>query len=297
MIYKNWMSYIKDDVKLCDVVMPGSHNTGSYGMSWTGCCQDGDIYDQFCYGVRHYCMRLDTKNGVIVQCHGVTKGEPFTYSLRQFRRIIEENDSEFLLIDLREYYPQKIGPITLKFRADPKEVDKLLAKYINPEKYAFTDFDDISKVTMGDIRRSGKRYIIINHECAYAYSVNCKIDSPWDKKIHGLHAPHFVKECLSFLDKEYEGLLWFQTQMTPNLGTDIGFRSPRKLDKALRPHFKDLIKSIASDPDKLKKANIIGGDFMTEDYMKSCEILMLNILKNNIIEPLKDEFKKGLTPA
>ena len=33
MIYKNWMSYIKDDVKLCDVVMPGSHNTGSYGMS------------------------------------------------------------------------------------------------------------------------------------------------------------------------------------------------------------------------------------------------------------------------
>ena len=31
--------------------------------------------------------------------------------------------------------------------------------------------------------------------------------------------------------------------------------------------------------------------------MKSCEILMLNILKNNIIEPLKDEFKKGLTPA
>ena len=85
--------------------------------------------------------------------------------------------------------------------------------------------------------------------------------------------------------------------MTPNLGTDIGFRSPRKLDKALRPHFKDLIKNIASDPDKLKKANIIGGDFMTEDYMKSCEILMLNILKNNIIEPLKDEFKKGLTPA
>ena len=73
MIYKNWMSYIKDDVKLCDVVMPGSHNTGSYGMAWTGCCQDGDIYDQFCYGVRHYCMRLDTKNGVIVQCHGVTK--------------------------------------------------------------------------------------------------------------------------------------------------------------------------------------------------------------------------------
>lgn len=294
MIYKNWMSYIKDDVKLCDVVIPGAHNTGSYGMNPTACCQDGNLYEQFCHGVRHFCMRLDTIKGVIVQCHGISKGEPLEKSLLQFRHMLESNDSEFLLIDLREYYPQKLGPFKLKFHADPDEVDKLLAKYISPEKYAFTDFNDIKDVTMGDLRRSGKRYILINREQAYKYSVSCKIDSPWDKRIHGLKATNFIEECLSFFDKDYDGLLWFQTQQTPNLGTDIGFKTPKLLDKSLRPHFKDLIKNIAQDPKKLAKTNIIAGDFMTNDYMKAHEILMLNILKNNIIESRKEEFRKGL---
>ena len=37
MIYKEWMKYIKDDVKLTEVVMPGTHNAGSYGMLPVGC--------------------------------------------------------------------------------------------------------------------------------------------------------------------------------------------------------------------------------------------------------------------
>lgn len=294
MVYDKWMSYIKDDIRLRDVVMPGAHNTGSYGMSKTACCQDGSLYEQFCYGVRHFCMRLDTKKNEIVQCHGISKGELFEDSLKQLKKIIDSTDSEFLLLDLREYYPQKFGPITLKYHADPKKVDELLQKYIDPEKYAFTDFDNIVDVTMGDLRKSGKKYILINHENAYKYSVNCKIDAPWDKLIHGKPAPKFVKECLAFLDKDYEGLLWFQTQLTPNFGTELGLKSPRKLDEMIRPLFKELIKSIEEDPKKLSKVNIIAGDFMTKDFMKAKEILLLNISKNNVKDSLKEDFLKGL---
>lgn len=294
MIYKNWMEYIKDDVKLRDIVIPGSHNTGSYGMNPTACCQDGNLFEQFKYGVRYYCMRLDTKKGEIVQCHGIMKGEPLVDSLIQFQKMLNENDSEFLIIDLREYYPQQIGPINLKYHVDPKKVDELLEKYIQPSKYAFTDFEHISDVTMGDIRRSGKRYLLINYEEAYKYSVNCKIDAPWDKITYGLRPNRFVDALSKYFDKDYDGLFWFQTQQTPNIGTDIGFKTPRKLDKILRPHFKSMMRKIASDPQKLRKMNIVAGDFMTEDYTKSHEILLLNLFKNNVIDSLKDEYRKGL---
>ena len=33
MIYTKWMSYIKDEVGLTSLVIPGAHNAGSYGMS------------------------------------------------------------------------------------------------------------------------------------------------------------------------------------------------------------------------------------------------------------------------
>ena len=162
MIYKEWMKYIKDDVKLTEVVMPGTHNSGSYGMNALACCQDGTFYSQFAYGVRHFCIRYcgDKKKGVVLS-HGPVKGATLAEGFESIRRMIEENDSEFLIIDLREYYPQQVGPIKLKYHVDPKKVDELLEEYIQPSKYALTDFENISDVTMGDIRKAGKRYILI----------------------------------------------------------------------------------------------------------------------------------------
>ena len=32
MFYENWMSYIKDDAKLTNIAIPGSHNAGTRGM-------------------------------------------------------------------------------------------------------------------------------------------------------------------------------------------------------------------------------------------------------------------------
>lgn len=297
MIYKRWMSYVKDDVKLVNLVIPSAHNAGSYGMSAVACCQDGGFYEQFLYGIRHFCVRLDTdRKGNIILCHGITKGDLFENALKDWKKILEENDSEFFIFDVREYYTQHvIGSIDLKFHADPKKVDELLEKYIEPEKYAYTEFGDIAQVTMADLRKSGKRYILLNYKEDYKYSVNCPHIIPWDKIIHGMPAPSFVKKAVSFFDSfEVDGLFWFQTQQTPNIGTQIGFRTPRKLDRTLRPVYYKLIESIADNPKYLAKANIISGDFMTEDYMKVRSILLLNVLKGNVYEDKIMEFLKGL---
>lgn len=294
MFYKKWMSYLSDDAHLTQVVMPGAHNAGSYGMASTACCQDGNLYDEFVSGVRHYCVRLDTTRKGIVFSHGISKGDLFEHALAHLAKAMKECPTEFFILDVREYYPQKIGPVTLRYKADPKEVDSLLEKYISPKSYAFCDFDRIADVTLGDLRKNGKRYILINDNCDYAYSVNCPNILPWDKKTYGYKPEKFLREIPKIFEREHtDGIYWFQTQQTPNIGTEIGFHTPRKLNGFVTQHYAELMQTIASNPDYLRQANVIGGDFMT-DGVKCREIIRLNLNKGLVRPEVAEEFKNSL---
>lgn len=299
MNYCDWMSCIKDEVRLCDTVIPSAHNAGTRGMNKMACCQDADVYGQYLFGIRHFCIRLDTaKNGEIVLCHGISKGEPFENALKSFRRMLLEAPTEFFIFDIREYYEQKFGPVTLRYKADRDKTNALIEKYLEPEKYALHGFEDIGKLSMGDIRRSGKRYLLINYKTEYSCSLNCRQYFPWDRSIYGMKAESFAKECTQmFDDSHYEGggLFWFQTQQTPNIGTQIGLSSPRRLDRLLRPYFHIITDTIAENPDYLKKANIIAGDFMTENYEKVNRILKLNVLKGNVKPEAEKDFQKAFS--
>lgn len=296
MIYENWMSFIKDEVKITEVVIPGAHNAGSYGMKKMAECQKDGVLTQFKYGMRQFCLRLsENKNGEILLAHGITKGDLFENALKDIKEILENYPTEILLLDIREYQPQKFGPITLKYKADPGKVDALLRKYINPEKYAYYDFDKIENVTLGDIRNSGKRFILINEAQSYRFSKPCEQITPWDSKINGMKAENFRIHATDFFDTCHtKGLYWFQTQQTPNPFTEIGISPPIKLDESMRPYFPEIIEKIANNKNYLSQANIIAGDFMTRDYMKSELILRLNLLKNNVKEDLREMYAEGL---
>lgn len=296
MIYKNWMSYIKDETKLTEVVMPGTHNAGSNGMIPMACCQDDDMYTQFCYGVRHYCIRYkgSKKHGVVLS-HGLATGKPLAEGLKLMRKMIDENSSEFFIFDMREYYPQKIGPFSLTYPADDKTVEDMIQKYLDADRYAYTDFEKVGEITFEKIRKSGKRFIILNYRNAYRWCKDCDQIFPWNPELHGKKAETFSKEVLTHFDKtQTEGIYWFQTQQTPNFGSEVGFVTPKKLDRGLRPYYQNILDAIANNEFYLKSANVISGDFMTEDYFKCREIIKLNLLKNNVKEELRDEFKAEL---
>ena len=296
MIYTNWMSFIKDEAKLTEVVIPGAHNAGSYTMKKLAKCQDDDLQTQFEYGIRQFCLRLsESRQGEIYLAHGITKGDLFENALKSISKVLNSYPSEILLLDIREYQPQKFGPVTLKYKADVNKVNALLKKYIDPEKNAYYDFENISDVTLGDIRKAGKRFILINEAQSYKFSKNCKQILPWDKKVNGMRAENFKNHATDFFESCHtDGLYWFQTQQTPNLSTEIGVRPPKELDTELRPYFSEIINKIADTPEYLRQANIIAGDFMTEDYMKSELILRLNLLKNTVKDELREEFSEGL---
>ncbi len=273
-----WMSSLRGDAKLTKIVMPGAHNAGTRGILPIACCQDGTIAEQISFGVRHFCLRIDTDiRGRIVICHGPVKGMPLTEVFEDFAWAMEAAPSEFFILDLREYYPQSFGPIKMRYKAAPAAVNKLVRDYLSPEKYALTDFDRIGDVTMDDIRRSGKRFLLLNYRADYEYSVACEHIFPWDSELYATWPDYFYRHVTDMLDQnETEGLFWFQIQQTPKIGSPIGTRTPRKLDEVGRKDFDVLMDRLAANPKWLDKLNIIGGDFMTSDVFKCLRIIALN---------------------
>lgn len=295
MFYENWMSYIKDDAKITKIAIPASHNAATMGMPKPARCQNGSLYKQYNCGVREFGIRLKTdRSGRLFIAHGITKGMPAEQAFENLGMIVSESD-EFFIFDIRTYSTQKIGPLTLSYGSDSAAVSALIKKYLNPEKYALTDFDDIGSLTVGDIRKSGKKYLIINAAEEYDFSRGAPLLEPWDPKVFGYKPEKFAKECLNYLrELETDGFFWFQTQQTPNPGTENGLKWPDDLDELDRPFFPKIIADIAADPAMLEKVNIVAGDFMTRDYMKVNEILNLNLLKGVVKDELREEFAAAI---
>lgn len=296
MFYGNWMSFIRDDAKITGIAMPGSHNSGTKGMNVFGRCQNGTLYDQAMHGVRMLDIRVRAdRKGRLFMAHGMIKGMTAEEGFKDIKRFLDETD-EFLILNISTYSVQDIGPILIRFKGSDDTVNELVEKYLSPEKYALTEFEDIREITLGDIRKSGKRYVINSENEEYKYSRNCPVFGPWDPAIFGLKPEKFAKECVDILRKnESEGFFWLQTQQTPGLGTENGITKwPKQLEKLDRPYFPQIISEIAADPELLGKVNIIAGDFMDCDYVKADEILNLNLLKGIVKEDKVEEYKKAI---
>ncbi len=294
--YKSWMSYIKDDAKITRIAMPGSHNSATMAMNKFARCQAGTLYEQYAYGLRMFDIRLKVnKKGELIVAHGVMNGVSAERAFLDLKRIIDETD-EFLVICLRTYMNQGIGPITLSYNSNNEETSRLIRTCLNPEKYALTDVENIADMTIGDIRKSGKKYIIINENAEYDYSVKCPFEYPWASDVYGQKTEKFAKTILKYFDEtQTEGFFGFQTQQTPNPGTENGWTKwPDDLDEMVRPFIPQIVSDIAANPEWLEKVNIIVGDFMTKDKMKTNEILSLNLLKGIVRDELKEEFAKAI---
>lgn len=297
MFYKNWMSYIKDDAKITKIAMPGTHNSGTMGMNKFARCQNGSLYEQYTYGVRFFDIRMKAdKKGKLIIAHGVCKGMPAEHVFESFKMIFDESD-EFFVLGIRTYMNQKIGPIKLSYDGNPAETNRLIREYLNPEKYALTDCENIAEMTIGDIRKAGKKYIIINEEKEYDFSTDCPMEGPWDPVVYGYKPQKFAKEILKYLQEiESKGFFWFQTQQTPNPGTENGWTKwPDGLDEVSRMYFPQIISEIAADPVMLERVNIVAGDFMTRDLMKANKILSLNLLKGIVKDELKAEYTEKIS--
>ena len=191
---------------------------------------------------------------------------------------IDENDPQ----KLRSYIGPPLRNTFALYGFDEKKCEELVKKY--REKFLVTGIHQ-------NIPYEGSREMLESlheHGCKIALA-SCKPE----------RACRIILEetgVLKYFDEvESEGFFAFQTQQTPNPGTENGWTKwPDDLDEMIRPFIPQIVSDIAANPRWLEKVNIIVGDFMTKDYMKTNEILSLNLLKGIVKDELKEEFAKAI---
>src|SRR5574344_175926 len=98
----DWMSGMDDETLLSDIVIPGSHDSGTVGMNWMANTQNYTIAGQLRMGVRYLDLRVRNKDGKLVFYH-TFDGTEYLPVLEDIRDFIKENPTEVLLLDFQHF--------------------------------------------------------------------------------------------------------------------------------------------------------------------------------------------------
>lgn len=123
-----WMRLLNDDTLLCDLSIPGTHDSASFhtesvGNGWVW-CQSLDIRDQWKMGIRYFDIRARI-DGLFLHHGSYFLGQTLEDFFGVIRQLLKDNPKETAFVRLKQEIvaeDKKDGP---KFR---QEVTKLLFK-------------------------------------------------------------------------------------------------------------------------------------------------------------------------
>ena len=155
--YQNspWMKDVADSKLITEMSIPGTHDSGATHSIFdvSGKCQELSIENQLKIGVRFFDIRLQIVNDKLNVVHSfVDQDLSFIDVLEDFNSYIENNQSEFLIISIKEDYDSKNSNV--EFKSKVKE---------NLENYNNIVFDTSLPKTLGEAR--GKIFIL-NRYCS-----------------------------------------------------------------------------------------------------------------------------------
>ena len=148
---KSWMKSLGNDIKLAQVSIPGTHDSGAlYSIAdLSGRCQTLTIKNQMEIGVRFFDIRLKQDGDDLKVVHSfVDQKTDFAKVLRQMENFLKENPSEFLIVSIKEDADAK----------NPTEpFDKAVKKALEKQSSVVNFSTELAK-TVGEAR--GKIHII-----------------------------------------------------------------------------------------------------------------------------------------
>lgn len=130
----NWMQHLPDDIKLCHVNIPGTHDSCAFSCTLLAECQRLSITDQLEAGIRYFDVRCRQINDRFELYHSsFSLGDCFdTGVIDPCVRFLTQNPTETILMLVSpEYKPENN---TLEF-------DDLFLKYIQPTADEFWFLD------------------------------------------------------------------------------------------------------------------------------------------------------------
>ena len=296
-IYTNWQSYIDDDVKFLDVVMPGSHDSGTNGLGDLYRTQNSGYYDQLSAGVRYFDVRVAEYNGTVRSVHANSgalltssnaNGVPFQDILNDINRFIEENPSEVIILDFQHIwddFSSKVLPMIVSNLPSQAILNKSLTQ-------------DLSTLTMGQLRKWQINLIlVVNDSQSYSpdfsgnnflYQRTQYLLSPYDSGNHG-STSSLIKAFAGYISQRDNSKIFIlQSQRTGTLSNLTIY----ELEADLRASANDYARSLSLEKNQslLSSINIIMRDFVADDGFGASEsaqvtmqsILFLNVYKGNI---------------
>ena len=151
----DWMSFIRDGVRLIDLVIPGSHDSATYSMRGaTGPfarTQRYNLLAQLLCGVRYLDLRVTWSRGRPVIVHNFITGLATDDLLRdQIAPFVRAHPSEVVILDFQELRPRCRRPV----------IDQLRT-HLDADRWALPRACFSPALTLGDVRGGGHRFLVI----------------------------------------------------------------------------------------------------------------------------------------
>lgn len=274
-----WMSMIKDETLLKNVVIPGAHDAGTKGLTYLAKTQDRNTADMLACGIRYLDLRVSkAKSGELKIYHGPFKGVTLNSVLEDITQFLTANPSEALILDFQHFdgdaemdtqamVLSKLPVITAQGEA-VEYVDKLTLGEIRGKCLVLWGADSADGETF--LRRNNNEGTI-EHSALQSYyegSLNKKSSSTYIKEV----LPYYIER---YKQDDCKGLFVLQGQLTDGLFV-------------FGPHFREAThnKNMNSYVEKLKDSadldviNIVMRDFVSPH--KNSLALQLNLTKGNV---------------
>lgn len=294
--FGEWMSYIKDDVLLKEVVIGGSHDAGCYDMFWLGETQKYTVSEQLLSGARYFDLRVEKTDDSLVIFHSIIKGVEFEPILDSIKDFIETHSSEVLLLDFQHFNNDSQA-----------EVYDLIAEkldgYLLENNTQNSDLDFIDELTLGECR--GKCIVFWGSDTPEDDSVlfrrnndegsldNCALDSYYQGDYNKMGSKDYIEEGLPYyiaLYKEKNCGLWvLQGQLTDG----IFIRGPKWRENTHDAKMTEYIAALKDSAD-LDYINVIMRDFT--DSAKMANVIRLNVYKENVVSENEILFNEKTAP-
>jgi len=151
----SWMSFIRDDVRLIDLVIPGSHDSATYSMRGATRpfvqTQSYNLLGQLVYGIRYLDLRVKWSRGRPVIVHNFITGHATETLLRtQVAPFVRRFASEVVILDFQELAP----------RCRHRVIEQL-REHLDADRWALPRARFSPALTLGEVRAGGHRLLVI----------------------------------------------------------------------------------------------------------------------------------------
>ena len=269
-----YMSCLKSEAKLGEIVMLGAHDAGTVGQNEMACTQNSDFGEMLDAGVRYFDCRVTEVNGELSFVHANTNSPALWGSELTLAEACDD------IVAFVAEYPSEVIVLDFQHTWDSTE-DKVIA--ILEQKLGAVALDKSlaavpSEVTLGQMREWGKNVVIVYRtpeKCEqndFLYEREEYLQSEYNSGIHSISKnkyeekyPLLIAEWDKYIAGKSEGKLFvLQSQITAT-----GWLA--EAEAKFRPIANDWLADLekAENADKLAAINIVMRDFVADDDIGS----------------------------